>query len=55
MTQCKLYKIPTEDFTMMNWIVRNKIEMVVNCKLLVKFYDVNKNIDNLEPEMRWVS
>jgi hypothetical protein len=39
---------------MMNWIVRNKIETVVNCKLLDKFYD-HKNIDNLELEMRWVS
>jgi len=37
---------------MMNWIVRNKIEMVVNCKPPIKFYDVNKIIDNLEQKMR---
>jgi hypothetical protein len=48
MTRLKLCKTPTENFTMMNWIVRNKIEMVVNCKSTVKFYNVNKNIDNLE-------
>ena len=29
--------------------------MVVNCKPPIKFYDVNKIIDNLEQKMRWVS
>jgi hypothetical protein len=28
---------------------------VVNCKAPIKFYNVNKIIENLEPEMRWVS
>jgi hypothetical protein len=50
MTRWKLCKTPTKDFTIMNWIVRNKIEMMVNCKPLIKFYD-NKIIDSLEPEM----
>jgi len=36
--------------------VRNKIEMVVNCKPLIKFYDVNIIIDNLELEkIKWNS
>jgi hypothetical protein len=26
---------------------------VVNCKLPIKFYDINKIIDNLEPRMEW--
>jgi hypothetical protein len=55
MTRWKLCKTLTENFTMMHWIVRNKIEMVANYKSTVKFYDVNKNIDNLESVMRWVS
>ena len=29
--------------------------MVVNYKPPIKFYDVNKIIDNLELEMRWVN
>jgi hypothetical protein len=33
----------------------NKIEMMVNYKTSINFYDVNKIIDNLELEMRWVS
>jgi hypothetical protein len=41
MTRLELYKTPTKDFTIMNWIVINKIEMVVNCKPPIKFYDVN--------------
>jgi len=53
MTRWKLYKTPTKDFTMMNWIMKSKIEMVVNCKLLIKFYDINKIIDNSEPRMGW--
>jgi len=55
MTRSNLYKTLTKDFTMMNWILRNKIEIEVNCKPPIKFYDVNKISDNLEPEMRWVS
>jgi len=38
----------------MNWIMKNKIEMVVNYKLPIKFYDINKIIDNSEPRMGWV-
>jgi hypothetical protein len=51
MTRWKLCKTPTKDFTMMNRIMRNKIEMVVNCKPPIKFHDINKIIDNSEPKM----
>jgi hypothetical protein len=32
--------------------MRNKIEMMVNYKLLIKFYNVSKIIDNLKLEVR---
>ena len=38
--------------TMMSWMVRNKIQIVVNCKPPIKFYNVDKIINNLELEMR---
>ena len=55
MTRWKLCKTPIKDFNMINWIMRNKIEMVVNCKPPIKFYDVYKVIDNLKSKMKWVS
>jgi hypothetical protein len=55
MTRWKLCKTPIKDFTMMNWIMRSKIEMVGNCKLPIKFYDINKIIDNSELRMGWAS
>jgi hypothetical protein len=38
---------PVENFTSGNWIVGNIIKMLVNYKFLIKFYDINKNINNL--------
>jgi hypothetical protein len=55
MTRWKLCKTPTQNFTMINWIMKNKIEMVVNCKPPIKFYDVNKIIDNSKLKMGWAS
>jgi len=35
----------------MNCIMISKIKMVGNCKLPIKFYDINKIIDNSELRM----